>query len=78
MSHIAPTLHLLYRLMLDGGHVLSCNQNGDGETYVVEIEPNPTFDCNEVRTRYGKGYGPFQIILVPNIVDYYRKFYDKL
>lgn len=67
MSGIAPTLQLLYRLIFDGGYILSCNQDRYGE-YVVEIEPNPAFDFDEVKTRYGN-YSPFHIMLVPSCMD---------
>lgn len=61
MSEIEPSLQLLYRLMLDGGSILSCNRYG--EIYVADVEPNPEFNTAEVITKYGSDHGPFLIVL---------------
>jgi hypothetical protein len=69
-------LRLLYKLVLDGGKVISCSKQED--TYVILVEPAAHLGTNDLRTRYGRGYGPFNIPLVPDLVEYYGKFYDQL
>lgn len=57
------SLKLLYRIILDGGGVVS--QQCMGSWYIITVEPARHLNTHQIRERYGKRYGPFVVALTP-------------